>query len=436
MIKKIYFALKKNIFIGVITSFINIIILVMCIFLCSSLNNNYLADDLVKEIILGKNIDYITLDSKYGFSNKSGYLEAKEFFENNLDEDLILEGLNDIYFDDSLGDGLYVSNEYFYNLNEKVNAGDNKVGFTLEVKNNTFSSEGKFISHNYLKKRIKESGNNEIYLNSSIFENIDETFIIMNESHYNELNETNVNLDNDECIVINNVIDISDIKFEENTLINFEVLNEIDTFIDIKGKTNILVLNDDVHSELSYEYTLNSGSLFYPVNEDTILDLYNLYKKYDNKDYTYTFFKNNLFDDVRIYVNSFSGDSYLNGSDVLIIYLIAIFANFFIAYLYTKVNIKNYAIYFKREGSLQKYANISALVLLFSNLISYIISIAIGYLLIYSMNLISSTAINIYYFNAISYINISVILLLIIIVQIIALKLISKKRVIEYIRRS
>ena len=60
MIKKFYFALKKNIFIVITTCFINIIILVMCIFLCSSLNNTILTDDLTKEIILGKNIDKIT----------------------------------------------------------------------------------------------------------------------------------------------------------------------------------------------------------------------------------------------------------------------------------------------------------------------------------------------------------------------------------------
>lgn len=436
MIKKFYFALKKNIFIVITTCFINIIILVMCIFLCSSINNNYLTDELVKEIILGKNIDYITLNSQFGSPNKTNYLESKNFFENNLDDSLIIEGLNDIFFDDTLDDGLFVSNDYFYYLNEEVKVGDNKVVFTLEVKNNSYLNKGKYVSHTYLKKCIEESGNDEIYLNSRIFDSIDETFIIMNESHYNEVNETNANLDNNECIVINDEMDISNIKFKDNTLINFNVLNTIDTFISVRGNAYILVLNDDVFSEFSYEYILNSTSLFYPVNDDTILDLYRLYEKYDNKNYAYSFFRNNLFDEVGTYLNSFQGTTYLNGSDVIVIYLIAIFVTFFITYLYTKLNIKNYAIYFKREGSIQKYANISALVFLFSNLVSYIVSIAIGYLLIQSMNLISSTAINIYYFNIISYINISAILFLIVIIEIIVLRLVSKKRIIEYIRRS
>ena len=143
-----------------------------------------------------------------------------------------------------------------------------------------------------------------------------------------------------------------------------------------------------------------------------------------------------MFDEVRLYENSFADDSYLNGSDVTVIYLIAVFMNFFIAFLYTKVNIKNYAISFKREGSLQNYANISVLLFLISNIVSYVVAIAIGYLLIYSLNLISSAPINIYYFNMISYINISVITLLIITAEIITLMLVSKKRVIEYIRRS
>lgn len=435
MIKKFYFALKKNIFIVITTCFINIIILVMCIFLCSSLNNTILTDDLTKEIILGKNIDYITLNSQIDFPNKTRYLEAKEFFENNLDESLIIEGINDIYFDDSLDDGLYVSNDYFYNLNEKVIAGNNNVEFTLEVKDNSYKSKGKYISHNYLEKCIKESGNDLVNLNLTIFENIDEAFIIMNESYYNNFYEVNINLENNECIVINNETDISNNKFEDNILINFEVLNEIDTFINIEGNIYTLVLSDDVFNEFSYEYILNSGSLFYPVNENTVLDLYNLYKVYDNN-YIYNFFKNSLFDEVRLYENSFVDDSYLNGSDVIVIYLIAVFINFFIAYLYTKVNIKNYAISFKREGSLQNYANISVLLFLISNIVSYIVAIAIGYLLIYSLNLISSVPINIYYFNMISYINISVITLLIIVVEIITLMLVPKKRVIEYIRRS
>lgn len=81
MIKKFYFALKKNLFIAITTCFINIIILVMCIFLCSSLNNNYLTDELVKEIILGKNIDYITLNSQFGSPNKTNYLESKIFLK-------------------------------------------------------------------------------------------------------------------------------------------------------------------------------------------------------------------------------------------------------------------------------------------------------------------------------------------------------------------
>lgn len=436
MIKKFYFALKKNIFIVITTCFINIIILVMCIFLCSSLNNNILTDDLTKEIILGKNIDYITLNSQIDFPNKTRYLEAKEFFENNLDESLIIEGINDIYFDDSLDDGLYVSNDYFYNLNEKVIAGNNNVEFTLEVKDNSYKSKGKYISHDYLKKCIKESGNDLVNLNLTIFDNIDEAFVIMNESYYNNCYETNIGLENNECIVINNETDISNNKFEDNILINFEVLNEIDTFINIEGNIYTLVLSDDVFNEFSYEYILNSGSLFYPVNENTVLDLYNLYKEYDDNNYIYNFFKNSLFDEVRLYENSFVDDSYLNGSDVIVIYLIAVFINFFIAYLYAKVNIKNYAISFKREGSLQNYANISVLLFLISNIVSYIVAIAIGYLLIYSLNLISSVPINIYYFNMISYINISVITLLIIVVEIITLMLVPKKCVIEYIRRS
>ena len=436
MIKKFYFALKKNIFIVITTCFINIIILVMCIFLCSSLNNNILTDDLTKEIILGKNIDYITLNSQIDFPNKTRYLEAKEFFEKNLDESLIIEGINDIYFDDSLDDGLYVSNDYFYNLNEKVIAGNNKIEFTLEVKDNSYKSKGKYISHNYLKKRIKESSNDLVNLNLTIFENIDEAFIIINEFHYNNFYETKIGLENNECIVINNETNISNNKFEDNILINFEVLNEIDTFINIKGNIYTLVLSDDVFNEFSYEYILNSGSLFYPVNGNTVLDLYNLYKEYDDNNYFYNFFKNSLFDEVRLYENSFADDYYLNGSDVIVIYLIAVFINFFITYLYTKVNIKNYAISFKREGSLQNYANISVLLFLISNIVSYVVAIAIGYLLIYSLNLISSVPINIYYFNMISYINISVITLLMITVEIITLMLVPKKRVIEYIRRS